>query len=181
MDQPLRVDFTRIRFLIVDDNTHMRRILRAFLHGFGAREVLEAEDGAIGIETAISHQPDVVLLDWEMPILDGIEVTRMIRQPNSGANPHLPIIMVSGHTEKRRITQARDAGVTEFLAKPISSKALYDRVFAVVAHPRAFVRTTSYFGPDRRRTSAVGYVGPERRKSAPELIRQRAIVEQARR
>jgi CheY-like chemotaxis protein len=176
----LRVDFTRIRFLIVDDNTHMRRILRAFLHGFGAREVLEAEDGALGIEMAISHQPDVILLDWEMPILDGIEVTRLIRQPSSGANPHIPVIMVSGHTEKRRIAQARDAGVTEFLAKPISSKSLYDRIFAVVAHPRPFVRTTTYFGPDRRRTSSVGYVGPERRKSAPELIRQRAIAEKNR-
>jgi CheY-like chemotaxis protein len=177
----LRVDFTRIRFLIVDDNTHMRRILRAFLHGFGAREVLEAEDGAVGIETVISHQPDVLLLDWEMPILDGIEVTRMIRQPNSGANPYMPIIMVTGHTEKRRIAQARDAGVTEFLAKPISSKALYDRVFAVVAHPRAFVRTASFFGPDRRRTSSVGYVGPERRKSAPELLRPRVLADQSRR
>lgn len=173
----MRVDFTRIRFLVVDDNTYMRRILRALLHGFGAREVLEAEDGAIGIETFIAQQPDVVILDWEMPILDGLEVTRMIRQASLGTNPQVPIIMVSGHTEKRRIAEARDAGITEFLAKPVSSKSLYDRVFSVVANPRPFIKTGTYFGPDRRRTSAAGHVGPERRKADAELVHQKSIAE----
>jgi two-component system, chemotaxis family, chemotaxis protein CheY len=173
----MRVDFTRIRFMVVDDNTYMRRIIRALLHGFGAREVLEAEDGAMGIEMFMSQQPDVVILDWEMPILDGIEVTKMIRQPSTGTNPHVPIIMVSGHTEKRRIIEARDAGITEFLAKPVSSKALYDRVLAVVAHPRPFIKTATFFGPDRRRTSSVSHVGPERRKTSADLIRQRSIAD----
>jgi two-component system, chemotaxis family, chemotaxis protein CheY len=173
----LRVDFTRIRFLVVDDNTYMRRIIRALLHGFGAREVIEAEDGAVGIETYMSQQPDVVILDWEMPILDGIEVTKMIRQPGTGVNPNTPIIMVSGHTEKRRIAEARDAGITEFLAKPVSSKALYDRVFSVVASPRAFIRTELFYGPDRRRSNPAGYVGKERRKASAELIRQRSILD----
>jgi two-component system, chemotaxis family, chemotaxis protein CheY len=173
----LRVDFTRIRFLVVDDNTYMRRIIRALLHGFGAREVVEAEDGAIGIESFIAQQPDVVILDWEMPILDGIEVTRMIRQPGTGGNPNTPIIMVSGHTEKRRIAEARDAGVTEFLAKPVSSKALYDRVFSVVAHPRPFIKTALFYGPDRRRSNAAGFIGNDRRKANPDLIKQRSIID----
>ena len=173
----MRVDFTRIRFLVVDDNTYMRRILRALLHGFGAREVLEAEDGAMGIEIFMAQQPDVVLLDWEMPILDGLEITKMIRQPETSANPHTPIIMVSGHTEKRRIAEARDAGITEFLAKPVSSKALYDRVFSVVAHPRPFIKTLTYYGPDRRRTAAAGHVGPERRKVGSEMVTLRSIAD----
>lgn len=173
----MRVDFTRIRFLVVDDNTYMRRILRALLHGFGAREVLEAEDGAMGIEIFMAQQPDVVILDWEMPILDGLEITKMIRQPATSVNPHTPIIMVSGHTEKRRIAEARDAGITEFLAKPVSSKALYDRVFSVVAHPRPFIQTHTFYGPDRRRTGSAGHVGPERRKVKSEMITQRSIAD----
>ncbi|MGL5361837.1 MAG: response regulator transcription factor, partial [Bosea sp. (in: a-proteobacteria)] len=71
----MRVDFSKLRFLIIDDNTFMRRMIKALLHGFGAREVFEAEDGAAGLESFMSHSPDVVLVDWEMPILDGLEVT----------------------------------------------------------------------------------------------------------
>lgn len=168
----MRVDFSRLRFMIVDDNAYMRRVMRALLHGFGAREVLEAEDGAAGLETFMVHSPDMVILDWEMPILNGIEVTRMIRQPGSSPNPYVPIIMVTGHSDKRSVIQARDAGVTEFIVKPISAKSLYQRVLNAVANPRPFVRTATYFGPDRRRGVAVDYNGPERRSpsegSAPE-------------
>ena len=177
----MRVDFTRLRFLVIDDNTFMRRVIRALLHGFGAREVFEAEDGAAGLESFMAHGPDVVILDWEMPILDGLEVARMIRTPANSINPYTPIIMVSGHSEKNRVNQARDAGVNEFLAKPISSKALYDRVFAVIAHPRNFVRTKTFFGPDRRRNSSGPYTGPERRSSeASGMIVSRAVSEKAR-
>ncbi len=177
----MRVDFTNLRFLVVDDNTFMRRVIRALLHGFGAREVLEAEDGAAGLEAFIAHGPDIVILDWEMPILDGLEVARMIRAPGSTSNPFTPIIMVSGHSEKSRVMLARDAGVTEFLAKPISSKALYDRVFAVVANPRSFVRTKSYFGPERRRSVGVPYSGHDRRNGQKaETIVSRTLSEKAR-
>lgn len=176
----MRVDFTRLRFLVIDDNTFMRRVIRALLHGFGAREVFEAEDGAAGLESFMAHGPDVVVLDWEMPILDGLEVARMIRTPSNSVNPYTPIIMVSGHSEKNRVNQARDAGVNEFLVKPISSKALYDRVFAVVAHPRNFVKTKTFFGPDRRRNSSAQYAGQERRSTeAAGTLISRSISEKA--
>jgi two-component system, chemotaxis family, chemotaxis protein CheY len=176
----MRVDFTRLRFLVIDDNTFMRRVIRALLHGFGAREVFEADDGAAGLESFLSHQPDVVILDWEMPILDGLEVARMIRTPSNSINPYTPIIMVSGHSEKTRVNQARDAGVNEFLVKPISSKALYDRVFAVVASPRNFVKTKTFFGPDRRRNFGTAYTGKEKRSSeATDVIVARTASEKA--
>lgn len=177
----MRIDFSKLRFIVIDDNTYMRRVFKALLHGFGAREVLEAEDGAAGLEAFMTYSPDVVILDWEMPILDGLEVTRMIRQPSTSVNPFVPIIMVSGHSEKRRVLMARDAGVNEFLVKPISSKALYDRVMAVVAFPRSFIRTKSFFGPDRRRGVNPSYNGPERRKSSDEAetIKPRALIEKA--
>jgi two-component system, chemotaxis family, chemotaxis protein CheY len=65
-----RVDCSRLRFLIVDDNPHMRRIIRALLHGFGVREAYEAEDGAAGLEAFSSYSPDIVIADWAMPIFD---------------------------------------------------------------------------------------------------------------
>ena len=117
----VRIDFNRLRFLVIDDNTHMRRILRTLLHGFGAREVYEAEDGAAGLEAFTHYLPDIVITDWAMPIFDGLELMQMIRQPGANANPYVAIIMLTGHSEKKRVTAARDAGVTEFLAKPISA------------------------------------------------------------
>ncbi len=160
----IRIEFQRLRFLVVDDNMHMRRIVRQLLHGFGSREIYEAEDGATGLEGFNSHNPDIVITDWAMPILDGLELTQMIRKPDSNANPYVPIIMLSGHSEKSRVMRARDAGVTEFLTKPIAAKALYERVLSVVLAPRPFIKTATYFGPDRRRNVNPNYSGVERRK-----------------
>jgi CheY-like chemotaxis protein len=160
----IRIDFNRLRFLVIDDNAHMRRILRTLLHGFGTREVYEAEDGAAGLEAYTHYSPDIVITDWAMPIFDGMELTQMIRQPDSSSNPYVPIILLTGHSEKKRVIAARDAGITEFLAKPISAKALYQRILNVVANPRPFIRTKTYFGPDRRRNTVTNYSGPERRK-----------------
>ncbi len=175
-----RIDFNRLRFVVVDDNAHMRRIVRTLLHGFGAREVVEAEDGAAGLEAFNGNIPDIVITDWAMPIFDGIELTQMIRQPGANPNPFVPIIMLTGHSERRRVVAARDAGVTEFLVKPISARALYERIVNVVLNPRPFVRTKSYFGPDRRRNLNPSYAGPERRRGGPaDFINQKSLFAKA--
>ena len=178
----VRIDFNKLRFLVIDDNAHMRRILRTLLHGFGARDVYEAEDGAAGLEAFTHYSPDIVLTDWEMPIFSGLELAQMIRQPGTNTNPYAPIIMLTAHSERKRVIDARDAGITEFMAKPISAKALYQRILNIVARPRPFVRTKTYFGPDRRRNVNPNYVGPERRKGAgarADLIRQTSLVDKA--
>jgi CheY-like chemotaxis protein len=158
----------------------MRRILRTLLHGYGAREVYEAEDGAAGLEAFTHYMPDIIIADWVMPIFDGLELAQMIRQPGANANPYVPIIMLTGHSEKKRIVNARDAGITEFLAKPISAKSLYERILNVVANPRPFIKSKNYFGPDRRRNVNPNYVGPERRKGAKaEVNRQQPLLDKA--
>jgi two-component system, chemotaxis family, chemotaxis protein CheY len=173
----VRVNFNRLRFLIVDDNVHMRRIMRALLNGYGSREVYEAEDGAGGLEAFMQYVPDIVITDWVMPIFDGLELTQMIRQPGTNANPYVPIIVLTGHSEKTRVVGARDAGITEFLAKPISAAALYERIFTLVVNPRPFIKTRTYFGPDRRRNVNPNYVGPERRKGGEaDVIRQQPLL-----
>jgi two-component system chemotaxis response regulator CheY len=176
----IRIDFNRLRFVIIDDNAHMRRILRTLLHGFGVREVIEAEDGASGLEAFTNQMPDIIIADWAMPIFDGLELTQMIRQPGGNSNPFVPIIMLTAHSERSRVLAARDAGVTEFLVKPISANALHDRIVNVVCNPRPFIRTATYFGPDRRRNMTPGYSGPERRKGArADVIRQVPLAEKA--
>jgi two-component system, chemotaxis family, chemotaxis protein CheY len=173
----VHLDFSRLRFLIIEDNTHMRRILRTLLYGFGSREVYEAEDGAAGLEAFVQYIPDIVITDWAMPIFDGLELTQMIRQPGANANPYVPIIMLTGHSEKHRVIAARDAGGTEFLAKPISAIGLYQRILNVVVNPRPFIKSKSYFGPDRRRNAMLNYTGPERRKGGSDMIGQQPLLE----
>src|SRR3990172_12347474 len=176
----IRIDFNKLRFLVIDDNTHMRRILRTLLHGFGARDVYEAEDGASGLEAFTHFMPDIVLTDWAMPIFDGLELAQMIRQPGANSNPYVPIIMLTGHSEKKRVVAARDSGVTEFLAKPISANALYQRILNVVANPRPFIKTKNYFGPDRRRNVNPNYIGPERRRGGEgAVIRKQPLLDKA--
>jgi two-component system, chemotaxis family, chemotaxis protein CheY len=132
------IDFDSLRFLLIDDSAHMRTVVRALLQGFGAREIYEADDGATGLEACVHFMPDIVLTDWVMPNLDGLELTRVIRQPAINADPYVPIIMLSSHTGQARVDKAYDAGVTQFLTKPISARALYEAILTVVANPSAF-------------------------------------------
>ena len=172
-----RVEYHRLRFLVVDDNTYMRRIIKTLLHGFGAREVFESEDGASALDAFASHVPDIVFTDWEMPLINGIDMTKLMRHRTIPSIRYVPIIMVTVHSERHRVLEARDAGVTEFLVKPLSARIVHQRVLSVIANPRPFIRTDNFFGPDRRRTKALNYDGPERRSGETgQMIAARRLV-----
>ena len=155
--------FESLKALVVDDNAHMRSLLRALLNSVGIKEVVEAAHGAAALALLRERKSDLVLSDMQMQPMDGIEFTRQVRTSELSPNPFVPIIMISGHTEKHRVETARDAGVTEFLAKPITAANLYSRIAEIVERPRAFVRTEGYFGPDRRRHQRDDFAGPWRR------------------
>jgi two-component system chemotaxis response regulator CheY len=153
-----------LNILLVDDNQHMRAITSAILQSAGIRKIKEVSDGAMALEALRDHAVDLAIVDFNMFPLDGVEFTRLVRNSPDSANPYLPIIMMTGHSEKHRVVEARDAGVTEFVVKPITAKAVFDRIQAVILRPRPFVKTEDYFGPDRRRTNVPpGYKGPRRR------------------
>jgi two-component system, chemotaxis family, chemotaxis protein CheY len=159
-----RTGLETLRLLIVEDNPHMRGLLRSLLAAAGMQQVSEAADGGAGLELA-RHRPfDLILCDLAMKPMSGLDFTREIRRSAIGANPFVPIIMISGHTEKHRVEAARDAGITEFLAKPVTAQSLYSRIAEIIERPRAFVRCGSYFGPDRRRKALEHYAGPWRRQ-----------------
>lgn len=160
------LDLSNLSALIIDDNFHMRHLVKSVLSALNVRNVAEAEDGASAIKTLRHFEADFCICDWAMTPIDGIDFTQLIRNSEDSPNIYLPIIMLSGHTEMNRIMIARDAGVNEFLAKPVSATSLYQRIRAIVEQPRKFVRTSNYFGPDRRRRIEPNYVGPERRKDS---------------
>ncbi|WP_339915175.1 response regulator [uncultured Brevundimonas sp.] len=152
-----------LNILLVDDNQHMRIMVAAILKSAGCRKIREASDGAAALETLRGKPCDLVIVDFNMFPLDGVEFTRLIRNSPDSDNRYLPIIMMTGHSEKSRVVEARDAGVTEFVVKPITASSLLGRIQAVIMRPRPFVKTGTYFGPDRRRRNTPGYNGPLRR------------------
>ncbi len=152
-----------LHILLVDDNPHMRAITAAILASAGMRKIREAADGAQALDALRDGPVDMAIVDFNMFPLDGVEFTRLVRNSPDSANPYLPIIMMTGYSEKARVQEARDSGVTEFVVKPITAKALLDRVQAVIFRPRPFVKTGTYFGPDRRRSRNRDYKGPFRR------------------
>ena len=153
-----------LHFLIVDDNMMMRRLLRSIFHSFGVRHLKEAGDGAEAFRSLATFPADVIVVDWRMEPVDGLKFTRLIRTGEDSPDPFVPILMLTGNTEKQRVFEARDAGVTEFLAKPVSARKLYDRITSMIERPRFFIRSATYFGPDRRRRDDPDYTGPERRR-----------------
>lgn len=153
--------------LVVDDYALMTQMLRSILLAIGIGRVQWAYSGEKGLELARKEEPDLVFTDLTMKPMDGVAFTRRLRDRQASPIPFVPIIMVSGHSERHNVTEARDAGVTEFLVKPISARTLYDRLVAVIENPRPFIDCPSYFGPCRRRHDDETYEGDERRLTPP--------------
>lgn len=152
-----------LRILLVDDNQHMRVLLTEILRAVGVQHIIDAGDGAEGLQLMRAHNIDIVITDLAMEPLDGIDFVRLLRNSADSPNQMVPVIMITGHSTLRRIQEARDAGVNEFLAKPITARGVIDRLRLIIDHGRQFVRSEDYFGPDRRRRNDPNYAGPGRR------------------
>jgi two-component system, chemotaxis family, chemotaxis protein CheY len=151
--------------LVVDDNQYMRKMVRNLLVNCGIKDIYEAGDGIAALDTIRTVAPDAVILDWEMPLLSGPELVRIIRSPGVFPMPDVPIIMLTGHCERWRVVEAVRLGVNEYLTKPVSAKALYDRLLAITTQPRPIVQVGDYYGPEPRRL--VTDAGDEARLPSP--------------
>jgi DNA-binding response OmpR family regulator len=140
-----------LRVLVVDDSQYMRKIVRNLLTNIGVRKVFEAADGIAALDAIRTVSPDVVILDWELPLLNGAELVRIVRSPGVFPMADVPIIMLSAHCERWRVVEAVRIGVNEFLAKPVSAQAILDRMTAIFAKPRPLVQLGDYYGPEPRK------------------------------
>jgi two-component system, chemotaxis family, chemotaxis protein CheY len=155
--------------LVADDNRHMRLLLKSMLRAYGLKTVLEAADGRDTMRLAQDTFVDLILMDWAMRPIDGIQVAQAIRSGPNVANPYCTIIMVSGHAGASRVLRARDAGVNSFLVKPVSAVALRAHLKLAFSDMRPFVRAPGYRGPDRRAGRHRPYGGPLRRREDERL------------
>lgn len=151
-----------LRILIVDDDKTMRALLHSLLLALGARQIHEATDGERGLAILGSIEPDLILTDYTMKPIDGVAFVKAVRHMPPPLSL-IPVIMVTGHAERRYVEEARDAGITEYLCKPVTARDLNTRITEVLERPRPFVKVETFVGPDRRRHRPGPYNGPRRR------------------
>jgi two-component system, chemotaxis family, chemotaxis protein CheY len=146
-------NFSALKVLVVDDSKYMRTVFREFLNALGVRRrnIVECPNGEDAMEAFHVFKPDMIITDFLMGPVDGLELTRKIRRDENELASFTPIIMCTGYTEPARVEEARDAGVHEVLAKPITAERLYARIRNIIDYPRDFERSDDYIGPDRRR------------------------------
>lgn len=159
----MSVSLSRARFLIVDDNTHAVNLVKAMLRGFGADQLYDAQTIDAAQRRMKITPCDIVILDYMLGAEEGVTFARWLRNDPDSPAPYTPIILLTGHADRPKIMAARDAGVNEFCVKPVTPADLMKRIAWVIDRPRPFVRSQTYFGPDRRRHDDPNYRGPERR------------------
>ena len=158
-----KVDFSKVHFLIVDGNALSADLARDLLLTMGAKTVFVAHNFDEGLEVLGSGSVDVLLTELHLPPRSGLDLIRAVRDGKTKASKQMPILVMSAMSAKEHVFEARDAGVTEFIAKPYGVEGFYRRMVGIVARPRAFVDTNEYFGPDRRRRQ-VPFDGQDRRE-----------------
>jgi two-component system, chemotaxis family, chemotaxis protein CheY len=156
-----------LKVLVVDDSKNMLELIATILSAIGVRNVFETTDATTAFAEIAHFKPDIIITDWHMEPLNGLDFVRKVRRNKSSPDPYVPIIMLTGHTSMKLVVEARDAGINEFLVKPISPKSLLGRISAILDGARPFIRIESYSGPCRRRKD----IGPpdgraERREDA---------------
>ena len=157
MDHPagqIRDRLDVLKVLVVDDEHTMRRVTRSLLQSIGVKNIRDACDGRAGLDAVCAWAPDVVVLDWKMPNLGGLDFVRRVRSPNRFPYPDVPIIMLTAFGERSRVMEAVDLGVNEFLLKPVSTKALQARLISILTKPRRMVKKGGCYVPEPRKLSS---------------------------
>ena len=158
-------DISGLNVLVLEKHVLIRKLLTDVFREFGVPSVQSTADPGTAWAFFQQFPADIILCDWCME-LDGMEFLDRVRQDPDTPNPFVPVIVVTANTELRHVCTARDHGMTEFLAKPISAQTIYQRICNVIEGNRPFVRANDFFGPDRRRRGAPSPDGPDRRRMA---------------
>ncbi|MFQ5763781.1 MAG: two-component system response regulator [Rhodospirillales bacterium] len=159
-----------LKVLIVDDDRSMRTLIRNVLMQLGVQDVSDVPDGAQALEDIRAFRPNLILCDMKMEPVGGIEFVRQLRADKDSVFRFVPIIMITAYADLNTVAEARDAGVTEFMAKPLSAAALEKRINRVLKNSRPFVEAPDFAGPDRRRNQDETFGGAERRAMEPNYI-----------
>jgi len=159
--QALAVRLGNVRVLIADSDSKIAALVRSVLQTIGIQHIEVVTDGSAALHFLREHPVDLVITDWQMRPMDGIELVRQLRTAPDSPNPLMPVIMMTARAERTDVEVARDTGITEYVIKPFTAQALMAKLVAIIENPRSFILTAPYIGPNRRRRTKDN--APERR------------------
>lgn len=162
MDKTL---LSRLKVVVADD-AYMAALTAGMLRNIGVRSIAETNDVSATWIALKREALGLLLIDDSLGPADPLTLVRQLRSDPSTLNRTIPVLMTFTNADKNRILAARDAGVTEFLKKPLSPNVIGLRLMQTLVNPRPFVEVPVYAGPDRRRR-ADNVKGPDRRKRRP--------------
>lgn len=154
-------DISGLTVLILEQQSLMRDLMKHVFREFKVKNVHITDDVHAAFEIFCETDVDLILTDWSHGI-DGMGFLKNVRLNDDSPNPYVPVIVVTANTEIDHVFVARDTGMSEYLAKPVSAKLIYSRICSTIDSTRPFVRAGGFFGPDRRRRR-VPYNGEDRR------------------
>ncbi len=160
----------QLNVLIVEDDRHMRMLIREMLFALGVKDVAVASDGKAAVEEMQVFRSDLMLVDLKMEPIGGLEFVRQLRADTKNPYRFVPVIMITAYADLDTVAMARDVGITEFMAKPISATILQQRIERVLKDSRRFVEAPEFTGPDRRRSKKTALEGKERRETPPKFV-----------
>ncbi len=117
---------TSIKILIVDDFATMRRILKNILKQLGFKNLVEADDGTTAWEVLEGQSIDLIISDWNMPKMTGLELLKKVRETDSLKG--VPFLMVTAEAQKQNVIEAVQAGVSNYVVKPFTAEAISDKL-----------------------------------------------------
>lgn len=156
-------NFSGAVVMVVDDSPFSRELTAEALRGFGAQIRYACNSAEEALDIIRDHTIDLLLVDCEMPGMDGCDMVRWIRGSGLEPNAYVPIIMTAGHVRRSKVSAVRDCGANYLITKPFSAASLLERLVWVARDNRPFLETGDYKGPDRRRAKAKPLKEGERR------------------
>lgn len=136
--------------MVVDDSDFGLDLTVEALRGFGIQTRYTCQNAGEAIDILKDHPIDLMLVDCEMPGMDGHELVRWLRNANLDPNSYVPIIMTAGHVRRSKVAAVRDCGASFLVTKPFSAAGLLERIIWVARDSRPFLEVGDYKGPDRR-------------------------------
>jgi two-component system, chemotaxis family, chemotaxis protein CheY len=155
-----------LRILIADSDSHMLGVLHSLLATIGIRHITSVRNSDRALSEIMRDQFDAILMADNLRPTDAIDLTRIVRATNHCANQRTPVILIADRAELSFIEMARDAGISEFIRKPITGKIVQQRLVSVLENPRDFIAEDAYTGPDRRRREVLGIDENEERRQS---------------
>jgi CheY-like chemotaxis protein len=169
----MAADLKNVHALVADGDRNHRQIVRSLLNSFGIPldQVRQCNNGKDAIELLEIRNSDFLITGFQMSPMNGLELVRALRHPDTTPAPGIPIIFCSRSLDQRMLIDALGAGANELIVKPINAGAIKRHITAVLERPRPLISLPNYIGPDRRRGYSGGtWDGVERRSGKDDFF-----------